>query len=215
MKERLILFSGEMVRALLDGRKSQTRQIIRPQPLEPVCKLCTFHVRGREWLGLICGDPPRITQHCPYGVVGDRLWVRETWFDNYADRWDGSTRTHDEQGFPCIHYRADGIPDFEGEEGDMRWSPSIHMPRWASRITLEITGIRVERVNAISEADARAEGVKPILVSRGWEADGCIPGGVSHLEAFAALWDRLNPRCPFGSGPWVWVIEFRRVEVHQ
>lgn len=173
MKERPILFSGEMVRAILDGRKTQTRRVIKPQ-----------------------GEPYTIEDvdvlKCPYGIPGDRLWVRETFADlrgmGFGHKWA---------------YRAD-TP--EGSESDririgygVRWKPSIHMPRWASRITLEITDIRVERVQDITYIDAKAEGVE-------YEK-----GYTDPREAFATLWNSINAKRDYGwaMNPWVWIIEFK------
>lgn len=200
MRERPILFSAPLVRALLAGTKTQTRRLVRPQP--PV------YLHGREFRPIpktdiwgafvvvdgasVCRGPDTI--RCPYGTVGDRLWVRES-----LDMWPGS-----------IAYRADGEPcevkDWDWFDGWTRAHvPSIHMPRWASRIDLEITGIRFERLQAITEADAKAEGV---------DAEYCaspvIRERVPSREKFRDLWDELNgERASWASDPFVWVVEFR------
>ena len=186
MKERPILFNGDMVRAILAGRKTQTRR--------PV------------WSD---DDPSGI---CPYGVPGDRLWVRETFCKYYpSETWPE----------PKALYRADGITlcatDSEGKK--QRWTPSIHMPRALSRITLEITDARVERVRDISEEEARAEGIEA-LDGRFVSADLCDTArwyGMSMEDArciYAHLWDTLYAArgLSWGVNPWVWVVTFKRVE---
>ncbi|EIV6999810.1 hypothetical protein L9475_005656, partial [Klebsiella pneumoniae] len=134
----------EMVRALLDGRKTQTRRIIKDCTVgrDPISKFIKI---GKKFIGCYPEDVPELIRECcPYGVPGDRIWVRETWA-----RYNIDQNTHD------IAYRATTPADWP-EEG--RWRPSIHMPRWASRIVLEITDVRVERLNAISPEDAESEG---------------------------------------------------------
>ncbi len=187
MKERPILFSGEMVRAILEGRKTQTRRVVKPQP----CEMNVWH--GAIYDGEIdlnktpCMEPKK----SPYGVPGDRLWVRETFCTgSFYDCFQ-------EDGVIC--YRATGGNATESDCA--AWRPSIHMPRRASRITLEVTGVRVERVQDISEDDAKAEGVS----LEKWD---------SYRVAYAELWSDLNAKRGFGwsVNPWVWVIEFRRME---
>lgn len=194
MRERPILFSGPMVRAILEGRKTQTRRVVkfRDVPDEHDC-----HVVWKAWNGKSHDwqDGDEVIP-CPYGGPGDRLWVRETWANT---RGDDSMPTY---------YRADE----RLEDVQRPWKPSIHMPRWASRITLELTEVRVERVQDISGMDAKREGVS-------------IPAHLPHDGAdldharrqFAHVWDSLNgPAARRGYGwdvnPWVWVVEFRRVE---
>lgn len=202
MKYRPILFSGPMVRALLDGRKTQTRRVVKA----PNSVTAFRHFHEDEWdrmQGNVRGD----TVRCPYGQPGDRLWVRETWSDECDHHW--------------VMYRADhraerrsGGELFDACSADeLRtlhvWSPSIHMPRWASRITLEVTGVRVERLQNISEADAMAEGcgmLKPY--SDHWQHRDVAK------EEYRCLWETLHPRMgeTWGHNPWVWVVEFKRVE---
>ena len=147
MKSLPIIFSGEMVRAILDGRKTQTRRVARPQP--------TLAKMGDRWTwrhprykcvdttsGLLAD---RMLPYCPYGVPGDQLWVRETW-----------AVVENDKGNPTTQYRAN-IPESDWQLYGP-WYPPDHMPRWASRITVEITGVRVEQLQKISEADAVAEG---------------------------------------------------------
>lgn len=212
-KERPILFSGAMVRAILEGRKTQTRRIIKPQPAsveywfggqpsdkhKGVCSLRDSN--GQGW-----------TIECEkfkpyYGKPGDeRLWVRETFLNNAL------------QGYPPVYfYRADS----DEKPEDRKWKPSIFMPRAASRITLEITSVRVERLKDISEEDARAEGII-------WEqtSEGAIflaPGtkqsfnkknmewGSTPREAYRFLWESINGKGSWDKNPWVWVIEFKKL----
>lgn len=213
MKERPILFSGEMVRAILDGTKTQTRRVINPQPDLSILKesyrdlefefrrmpvLGPTHVPS-EWGFCAKYDKPNCVPihgyKCPYGTIGDRLWVKETHHVRDAGYVDGTGRD--------IVHKADD------EDFPYGWTPSIYMPRWASRITLEITGIRVERVQDISEEDARAEGVG---VHGGWNADE-TECAVNARGPFSRLWDSINAKLhPWASNPWVWVIEFRRAK---
>ena len=180
-RERPILFSGPLVRAILAGRKTQTRRIVKTGPgITAVDDL-----DGERWPGYMdeCREWKRLP--CPYGVPGDRLWVRETF-----DAPPGSTNRAE------VVYRA----DYERDEHQHTWWPSIYMPRWASRITLEITGVRVERVQEISEADAFDEGVSL-----------SAPDEQTYRWQFAVLWNAINGKDSWESNPWVWVIEFRRV----
>jgi len=209
MKERPILFSGLMVRAILDGRKTQTRRIIKPQP-------SMVHFGDHEalgWEGNICADGwlgvgvSRVKEwanylKCPYGKPGDRLWVRETWAP--MSTFDPSPETG-------AVYKADNYPSQSVIA--CKWKPSIHMPRWASRITLEITGVRVERLHDISEADAMAEGVERIDLSpRKINGMQVHPLKSSYFAAFMELWRSINGPESWAANPWVWVVEFRRCE---
>ena len=214
MKERPIIFSGPMVRAILDGAKTQTRRVVKPQPPEYVrmdrgeeewtCKVLGGYRKwfDKRWgwsIGADWGEQPWYDgPTCPYGVPGDRLWVRETFADIPA-----TAPGH-------MHYKANAtMADLAwfAEEG-WKWTPSIFMPRWASRITLEITGVRVERVRDISEEDARAEGIPDE-----YRAGHCI----YYRPRFKTLWDSINAKRGFGwdSNPYVWVVEFKRVGADQ
>jgi hypothetical protein len=210
-KERPILFSGPMVRAILAGRKTQTRRIIKPQPeLDRGGLLhADFGIKDRNGDLLLLdanhdGKFAETCKCCPYALPGERLWVRETWFCATG-----------EPGPTLCHYQADGDrPEFKG-----LWKPSIHMFRWASRITLEITGVRVERLKSISEADAMAEGIHKY---HDLELYGCDPKGTpgpmvggSASEAFFHLWEKINGDGSVNANPWVWVIEFRKTEAAQ
>jgi len=198
MRERPILFSSPMVRAILYGRKTQTRRVCKGQ--RELSNVRDFQI-----------------DRCPYGQPGDRLWVRETWAavhfsidpeTGIADDWHGShdIPPGDGGGYWSKLYAADNHPTDKEERG-FSWRPSIHMPRWASRITLEVTGVRVERLCDISESDASAEGVDfgnttdPLTGEI--DRDAC--------EAFEALWESINGAGSWDANPWVWVVEFRRL----
>lgn len=199
MKERPILFSGAMVRAILNGEKTQTRRVVKPQPADvpitngsrdgmytawPNADACL------EWADVV-SDPTYYAQagFCPYGQPGDRLWVRETFAYHFGE----------------LRYRADELPEsyYAGAKG---WRPSIFMPRALSRITLEIVGVRVERVQDISMYDAMDEGVGKPRYSQ-------FEKGSHLVGAFRDLWDEINEKRGYGwtVNPWVWVVEFKRI----
>lgn len=201
MNERPIFFSVPEVRAILEGRKTMTRRVIKRNRLrEPTSE--TEDSRGL----IVGGDAYPVARLCPYGQPGDRLWVRETW--DFRS-WDvGRVR---------IAYAADGKqidatppagwnPTIYNYE---RWRPSIHMPRWASRILLEVVSVRVERVQDISEEDAKAEGM-------GMDYDGpySFRQGFNYRGGFMGPWDSSNAKRGHGwdANPWAWVIEFKRIE---
>jgi len=218
IKERPILFSAPMVRAILEGRKTVTRRAIKNQP--HIDSSGNFCVSGSNYGQDGYGKP--VTKHfvkdcCPFGKPSDRLWVRETCFIN--DCREAAVPV-DERAECEIIYRADGLPDWEGEEVLISWRPSIHMPRWASRILLEITDVRVERLQNITEQQAQAEGIVgvPFRPDDGWPiCTGYMVGpdeGKTGLEttaakAFAGLWDSVGG--DWSANPWVWVVEFKRV----
>lgn len=236
MKERGMIFNAEMVRAILDGRKTQTRRPIKWKQT----RFTEIGERedGSKWPWSEDAEHACDFWHpCPFGAVGDRIWVRETWAtlgneDGCCIDWEGNLCKGDERSAARI-YRASceqrpgdyglwSIPDdaywkphtkehkFEGA-----WRPSIHMPRWASRILLEITDVRVERLNAISEEDATAEGVPPagsllpdypgtFLTQKGDFATAKV--------AFQRLWESIYGEESWKANGWVWVISFKRVE---
>jgi hypothetical protein len=235
MPDRPILFSAEMVCAILEGRKTQTRRIAKTLPPSPANAIHPNHERlhpapyldaycsemktpenPRGMSALWCWWTPdnRMGQEfrCPYGQPGDLLWVRETW----GAVWPADEPVPLRQ---CeIEYRADlppGCTDRPGEwpadEGNgpevPKWRPSIHMPRWASRITLRITDIRVERLQDISEDDAKAEGVTPLDYAAHHVAAGC-----GARIAFEQLWNTINGPGAWEANPWVWVVAFERVK---
>lgn len=205
MKERPILFTGPMVRAILEGRKTVTRRVVKPQP----DFLGSMVDPNTPFKTLDAGLHARIT--CPHGQPGDRLWVREAWA---ADAQVDAIAPRDlSQGEP-IWYPADFSVRQTGcsmiSKG--RGRPSIHMPRWASRILLEITAVRVERLQDISEEQALAEGVhgEPCDHARQACSDiGCW--GDTAKGAFGFLWEQLNGAGAWQTNPWVWVVEFKRV----
>lgn len=249
MKEHPILFSAPMVRAILDGRKTQTRRVVKHQPPEDwhpasYCELNGYDRDGELSPDIVIGwgavnDDGDYGIKCRYGRPGDHLWVRETWgyrgkstssadhfatesvFLSYeADEDKCARRTvvvpNGSLTDPVISQSIVGLQQMEEEayhDALNKWwerkkrIPSIHMPRWASRITLEITDVRVERLNDISEADAIAEGCKGV---------NCPPdheGDLSPQEEFRDLWQSINAaKHPWSSNPWVWVIAFKRVE---
>jgi hypothetical protein len=198
VKERPILFSAQMVRAILQGRKTQTRRIVKGLPYAPLAFAEFTAADPSGFWGFGHANNPIHCIHCPYGETGDRLWVRET---------------HCKYGGGYI-YRADYgtyTPISDGIGGP--WKPSIHMPRVASRITLEITGVRVERLHDISEADAMAEGVERIDLSpRKINGMQVHPLTSSYFAAFMELWRSINGPESWAANPWVWVVEFRRCE---
>jgi hypothetical protein len=191
MSEKPIIFSGPMVRAILEGRKTQTRRVLKPQPeLEWELKYdygapSFWRWKTCRWDAKEIGPDYYVYDYAP-NHTGDRLWVRETWGE--------MEQVHTGNRF--IVYAADGEPeDDSGFFPLEKWKPAIYMPRRASRITLEITNIRAEQLNDIAHEDATAE-------------------GCSNAEAYRELWDELNAKRGFGwdANPWVWVIEFERVE---
>ena len=241
MKERPILFSGEMVRRILSGEKTVTRRVLKDQPDGPLC----WWPGDDAWVpaGEYIVEDPALTDEdyyhrCPYGKPGDLLYVRETWalmvgnrhFDGSIERWRECWPDEN------IHYRADAVSPNLG-----RWRPSIHMPRWASRITLEVTDVRVERLQEISEEDALAEGavqfdgniVGPLRTywTRANDDNPFDPQNNAYVgrgearREFQRLWESINGnryhtdeygvrhRQPFAwaDNPWCWVVSFRRI----
>ncbi|MDX5994928.1 hypothetical protein SIM71_22925 [Pseudomonas alcaliphila] len=241
MKERPILFSAPMVHAILEGRKTVTRRLMKPQPspcdaddqrgghLWPSREHQTMlHVQEelQQWTGLA-------GHACPYGEPGERLWVRETWSDvnlqgapGIAYRADDEVRdlmedksfldergafNYDDPRCKPYHFACWSEDLLAGTEG--RWRPSIHMPRWVSRILLEITAVRVERLQDISGDQAEAEGVDAAMCRQFLETS---PSRFECKEAvihgFAGLWASINGNESWHANPWVWVVEFKRVE---
>ena len=203
MKEHPILFSTPMVRAILEGRKTQTRRVIQPQPeiiIRPIDDKCNEVIWSDAKRVLSIGGGGDVFGACvrelsPYGYRGDRLWVRETWLQ------DGE----------IYLYKADFGKGILSDSWNGHWKPSIHMPRKASRLMLEIVNIRAERLQDISEEDARAEGVV-------WQRDfGNGPETREARPVFFDVWDAINGNRDEGAytvkkNPWVWVIEFKEVK---
>jgi len=243
VKERPILFKGEMVRAILEGRKTQTRRVVK-EACPTWDRIFCDELTGCATIGVYADDGSRVRGDkfvCPYGKKGDRLWVRETW---KVGAWrDGGQIAVDYKASPdlgrtpwCFPPRdkfaklaAQSFEDcetafdnddpniWEGEKPGMafmwevgnspcRVRPSIHMPRWASRIDLEVTGVRVERVQDITEDDAREEGICDS------HPEGCCDGDCINT-CWRVLWDSINKARGFGwsVNPWVWVVEFKRI----
>ncbi len=201
MKERPILMSAPMVRAILSGVKTQTRRIVKPQPeVSEQGNLCGPWL-SRPLGGLLLPKVQDIAMHCPYGRAGDRLLVRETWaaphaYDHLPPRLI--------QADARIHYAA------TEDRGGLRWRPSIHMPRWASRILLEVTGVRVERLLDISEADAMSEGIVATQDGFGLP-DGAFYHAADPRMSYASLFESINGPGSWEANPWVFVISFRRI----
>ncbi|HAV0413641.1 TPA: hypothetical protein JFW75_003465 [Salmonella enterica] len=198
MKERGMIFNGEMVRAILDGRKTQTRRPIK-------WKQTRFTEMAERDDGSLwpwaedCERGGDIWFACPFGEVGDRIWVRETWAEAGASAPDLKLYRANYPDHVPAHY--ENVPPAE----EIRWTPSIHMPRWASRITLEITAVHVERLNAISEEDAQAEGVQPACYE-------ITPPEAAYRVSFGEVWRSIYGEESWAANPWVWVIKFKRVE---
>ena len=204
-----MIFNAEMVRALLSGRKTQTRRIIKPQPEATLSGSLSGKWLSRPLNGLLLPKIEDIAIHCPFGVVGDRIWVRETFqgplFDyDLMDSYCKDPTPFEKPEF-CV-YKADGVPAPEFYDADDElhccWRPSIHMPRWACRILLEITNVRVERLKSISDGDAIREGCSTTDMKSG----DCV------ADVFARLWASIYGDESWNSNPWVWVIEFKRIE---
>lgn len=216
MKERPVIFNGEMVRAILDGRKTQTRRVIKNQRMgdrwsvKPA-KSPLYERHSHDWWLPTGTKPYSALPVCPFGQVGDRLWVREAYQGPLFNFDQMETYLEDTSKFErpeFCEYRADGgkTPEYYDADDNLRygWKPSIHMPRWASRITLEITGVRVERLNDISEEDAKAEGVAP-------SQHIITPPEALYRVGFLKLWQSIYGEESWGANLWVWVIEFKQV----
>ncbi len=215
MTEYPIIFNSDMVKAILEGRKTQTRRPINPQPDEGTLVGFSFF-SGNDAIEI--RDYTKGTSmiiKCPFGKVGNRLWVKETWnitqFDN-----------HGKLEFPNIYYRADSSTQLfvsdvvwkYNRPNNGKWRPSIHMPRWASRITLKITGVNVQRIQEITHKECELEGANDEKW-QSWSEDawnaGLPPG--SHIENikehFENIWNSIYGN--WDSNPWVWVINFEKI----
>lgn len=233
VKERPILFSGPMVRAILSGEKTQTRRVVKPQGQTNSAGLTHY-----DGCLIFEHDIEEIETRCPYGHPGDRFWVRETfglmptqhdfekWVIYQADKMAHRAGMAEDE---TVHYRPKD-PELLNDWTPRLWSgelpkfrPSIHMPRWASRVNLEVTGVRVERLQDISEADALAEGVEIAIPGTTWYRDynpgkqdaihpdphyGLCPDAYASYES---LWESINGPESWAANPWVWVVEFRRI----
>ncbi|EOS7188539.1 TPA: hypothetical protein NBM61_000063 [Klebsiella pneumoniae] len=223
MKERGMIFNGEMVRALLDGRKTQTRRIVKGT--DSAVKFCKeWNINGEE-VFVVLGEKDHTGMNpvlgaisCPFGAVGNRIWVREafrvhsratdvaTLVYKASERNSWTEQTH---RVPVAVCNKPATPE--------KWTPSLHMPRWASRILLEITDVRVERLNAISEEDAEAEGINMEALADSQDRYDCIAdhnmtGRPTATGAFKYLWESIYGEESWKANSWVWVISFKRVE---
>lgn len=225
MKERPILFSAPMIRALLDGSKTQTRCIAKlmeeyPPAEKPTLGLLSKTRTGEQLLTAtwVANNGKFTASFCPYGKPGDRLWVREAFGFHHEDIMQ-------------VSWRADG-----NQNPFLKWRPSIHMPRWASRITLEITGVRVERLQDISEEDAKTEGCERLDFEREEQdfkicpecggtrlhnAPGANMGVIfdvdctqcdTYKKRYRHLWEFINSPGSWAANPWVWVLSFKQVQ---
>jgi hypothetical protein len=223
--EKPILFSGPMVKAIMEGRKTMTRRVVKPQPyIEKRCGYDAWrwdHGPGGSYttwktsldplafVGMACERRP-----CPYGRVGDRLWVRENWSPDHAAFYPNFQVVYQAEGYDPreVSSRGKVLPfaispeESTNRKFPFRWRPSIHMPRRVCRIVLEITDVRVERLQGITEEDATAEGIDDL-----WLVQHQV--GPPRKREFWYLWDSLNGPRGFGwdVNPWVWVISFKRV----
>jgi hypothetical protein len=211
MKERPILFNGEMVQAILDGRKIQTRRNVKVQPPTDRHQLLNImdstdrRQIGKSHWAVLNSEKTNVIESdkryfsCPYGKLGDRLWVRETHAIVPRTAYSQSTGVQQVLRPDDNHDAAIYRQGWERSTGGIRWRPSIHMPRWASRITLEITNVRVERLHDITPDDAEAEGI--VVAENTPQA----------VQQFSRLWRDINGGDSWASNPWVWVIEFKQV----
>lgn len=232
MKERPILFSAPMVRALLDGSKTQTRRIVKPQPVElPDFNRggLSINVGGAKYQTF---SPEMYRHRCPYGQAGDLLWVRETWRHTASSLDEARAITEDIMSGSAVDWRADYVErliktgEFTREDAEVSsdfetWKPSIHMPRWASRILLEIVRVRVELLQGISEEDALTEGIESLTYGglttfRNYaltddEAE-VSPMLESTIESYRTLWESINGAGSWNANPWVLVVEFKVIK---
>ncbi|POM09994.1 hypothetical protein CUU62_27155 [Pseudomonas sp. WP001] len=208
LKERPILFSAPMVRAVLEGRKTVTRREVKKKAALD-CLAAGFEP---AFLAL-----PGNADLCPYGQTGDRLWVRETWYCDHFEVMRGPYLKPDDLNVSeaiddgTMVYAADGLTPYEADQPI--WKPSIHMPRWASRILLEITDVRVERLQDISDDQAKAEGARLYTdhaeLGDWWHVDGIETYSADPCKSFELLWSSVGG--DWQANPWVWVVEFKRV----
>lgn len=217
-KERPILFSTEMVNAIFNGDKTQTRRIINPQPVvgdnfwrwdgkKPKAKYNTGAVCVSGYNVLPSNDNAVLINQCPYGKIGDVLWVRET-----HKKIQGGFMY---KANPMLIKKTQSLgPTITG---DARWKPSIHMPKSACRLWLEIVNVRVQKLNDINDLDAKSEGINKML---GYYRDynSKYSGLAAHIfmpkQSFISLWQKINGEESWSLNPWVWVITFKKIEKH-
>lgn len=205
MKERPILFSGAMVRALLAGDKTQTRRAMKPQPANDIARAEFPNPDVLGWVSSRRHAYGHSTAHIPpYGQPGDRLWVRES-FRLCAEA--DATKPRDTDAAYRVWHEADA----PHQPGFGKLRPGMFMPRWASRIMLEVTGVRVQRLQDISADDAKAEGISEFIGGWWCEHDDAEQiAGMTPQEGYRSLWERINGAGSWEANPWVWVVEFRR-----
>ncbi len=214
MAERPILFSAPMVRALLGGTKTQTRRALSPQPPDTTHQVSVWHHpdprphfyawtdNGEGGAELADGG---WCKPCPYGQPGDRLWVREAW--TFAGTLDPGVLVYRADYPACVPPHYENVPP----ASSLKWRPSIHLARDQSRLTLEVTGVRVDRLQDISEADAIAEGIVPTHDGYGLP-DGSHFHAADPRQSYLSLWEAINGAGSVEANPWTWVVEFKRVE---
>lgn len=217
MTERPILFSYAMVKALLDGRKTQTRRVVKPQPPAEAVDVGCFRSHDLAtdglWVWLDHPDMDSATPvgdefRCRYGVPGDRLWVRETWAHVPATAYRMSpgvqqTPNPNEPDMAAVYQAG-------WERSRPTWRPSIHMPRWASRLQLDVINVRIERLNDCSEDDAIAEGLEWVAPGK-WAVDTSLAIiGDDPRAVYRELWEHINGAGSWELNPWVWVVTFAR-----
>jgi hypothetical protein len=216
MPAQSIIFSGPMVKAILEGRKTQTRRVIKPQPVDARCTVLTSKGNALFFKGTTPESPScekNLFQLAAMATTGSQVWVREGWA--VADIYDDEAPfelAQTKQGM-SIWYKAGGGKAYKSSTPG-RWRSPLFMPRWASRLTLEITDVRVERLHAITEADAIAEGVytnAEALAALGLPPETPVSG--SCVDKYRIVWESINgKKFPWASNPWVWVISFRKLE---
>ena len=214
MREPPLLMQGPLVRKTLAGLKTQTRRPIKPQPDDDIVDV-EYDAIADLWLGNTpedndLGYTSSWAMRCPLGQVGDRLWVREMWAHPgdeeiiyRADKWaaDLVAKWKEDPNYPQV-----------------KWTPSIHMPRWACRLVLPLVSVRVERVQDITEDDAKAEGVERISAGPGWECwmgYGPGPSCGTARDSFRSLWISIYGQESWDANPWVWVAEWDHIEVRK
>lgn len=218
MNERPILFSAPMVRAILAETKTQTRRVVKQQPVYDGRFAGGWKMAGNNGHeAATCS--PLIAELCPYGQPGDRLWVRESFCPIYPQDPSYNGGRPIEYDYQATYKHGDRLGDLIGIQ--KKWKPSIHMPRAVSRITLEITGVRVERLQDISEADAISEGIEEGVPATGtdvriWKnyshSKQRTPWLVCPLNSYFSLWESINGPGSWEANPWVWVVGFKRLK---
>ena len=211
MMDRPILFSAPMIRAILEGRKTQTRRVIKDTGF--------YAIDGHHGAETAKRERTALATRCPYGQPGDRLWVREAFQPLFADgvenHWETDWKTG--KGYAISYPATDGIHEYLDADDNLSdaCKPSIHMPRWASRINLEITGVRVERLQDISEDDCLAEGIAQVVREKLPRIQQCGEYDTIDVDPVAEyrdLWESINGTGSWDMNPWVFVVEFMMVQ---